>query len=68
MTNKKVSSSNNVETLRHSAAHILAVAVLDMFPETKLGVGPAIESEFFHSHVQIDEIDGAVAEEGQKNF
>ena len=31
-----------LEVIRHSAAHLLAAAVLDLFPETKLGVGPAL--------------------------
>jgi threonyl-tRNA synthetase len=31
-----------LEVLRHSTAHLLAAAVLDLFPGTKLGVGPAL--------------------------
>ncbi len=34
--------------VRHSAAHILATAVLELFPETKLGHGPATDSGFFY--------------------
>src|SRR5277367_4765671 len=34
--------------VRHSAAHVLATAVLALFPETKLGHGPATESGFFY--------------------
>jgi threonyl-tRNA synthetase len=33
---------------RHSAAHIMAAALLELFPETKLGHGPATESGFFY--------------------
>lgn len=33
---------------RHSLAHILAMAVLRMFPEAKLGTGPAIETGFYY--------------------
>jgi threonyl-tRNA synthetase len=33
---------------RHSSAHLLAAAVLELFPETKLGHGPATESGFFY--------------------
>ncbi len=40
--------NNNVETMRHSFSHILAAAVLDMFPEAKLGMGPAIENGFYY--------------------
>jgi len=38
----------NIETARHSLSHILAAAVLDMFPEAKLGIGPAIENGFYY--------------------
>lgn len=34
--------------MRHSAAHILAQAVSSLFPETKLGIGPSIESGFYY--------------------
>ncbi|RJR23736.1 threonine--tRNA ligase [Candidatus Microgenomates bacterium] len=37
-----------LETLRHSASHLLAAAVLEMWPETKLGIGPAIENGFYY--------------------
>ncbi len=33
---------------RHSSAHLMAAAVLELFPETKLGHGPATESGFFY--------------------
>ncbi|MDA8217245.1 MAG: threonine--tRNA ligase, partial [Dehalococcoidales bacterium] len=34
--------------MRHSAAHILAEAVQQMFPDAKLGIGPAIEDGFYY--------------------
>ncbi|MDP2933303.1 MAG: threonine--tRNA ligase, partial [bacterium] len=34
--------------LRHSLSHILACAVLEMFPKANLGVGPVIENGFFY--------------------
>jgi threonyl-tRNA synthetase len=33
---------------RHSSAHLLAAAVLELFPETKLGHGPATDNGFFY--------------------
>ncbi|HXQ98133.1 MAG TPA: threonine--tRNA ligase [Candidatus Limnocylindrales bacterium] len=33
---------------RHSAAHLLAAAVLELFPDVKLGIGPPIETGFFY--------------------
>ena len=37
-----------LEVLRHSASHLLSHAVLDLFPETKTGIGPAVENGFFY--------------------
>lgn len=39
---------NNIETKRHSLSHVLAMAVLDMFPDAKLAIGPAIDSGFYY--------------------
>jgi len=38
----------SLEVFRHSSAHLLATAVLELFPETKLGHGPPTESGFFY--------------------
>ena len=37
-----------IEIQRHSLAHVLAAAVLEMFPEAKLGIGPNIENGFYY--------------------
>lgn len=37
-----------LEHLRHSAAHLLAAAVLELFPKAKRTIGPAIESGFYY--------------------
>ena len=37
-----------LQVYRHSSAHLLAAAVLELFPETKLGHGPATETGFFY--------------------
>src|SRR5262245_64494996 len=34
--------------MRHSAAHLMAEAVLEIFPEAKLGIGPAIADGFYY--------------------
>ena len=33
---------------RHSSAHLLAAAVLELYPETKLGIGPPIDNGFYY--------------------
>ncbi len=40
--------STNLETLRHSTSHVLAQAVKELWPEAKLGIGPAIEEGFYY--------------------
>jgi len=37
-----------LEIVRHSAAHVMAEAVLSMFPDAKFGIGPAIEDGFYY--------------------
>ena len=43
-----MSELNELQTLRHSASHILAQAVKRLYPETKLAIGPAVESGFYY--------------------
>jgi len=38
----------DIEVVRHSLSHVLAAAVVDMFPEAKLGIGPAVENGFYY--------------------
>jgi threonyl-tRNA synthetase len=47
----EIFTTKNPEALqvyRHSTAHLLAAAVLELFPETKLGIGPPTESGFYY--------------------
>jgi threonyl-tRNA synthetase len=45
-----------LEKKRHSAAHLLAIAVLDQFPDAKLGIGPTIENGFYYDFETISPI------------
>jgi threonyl-tRNA synthetase len=38
----------SLNVYRHSSAHLLAAAVLELYPETKLGIGPAIDNGFYY--------------------
>ena len=38
----------SLEIYRHSTAHLLAAAVLELYPETQLGIGPPIENGFYY--------------------
>ena len=44
----KEKKSNNQEILKHSTAHVLAAAVLEMFPDAKFGTGPSTEEGFYY--------------------
>ena len=41
-----------LQVFRHSAAHLLAAAVLELFPDVKLGIGPPIENGFFYEFLR----------------
>jgi threonyl-tRNA synthetase len=43
-----------LQVYRHSTAHLLAAAVLELYPETKLGVGPAIENGFYYDFQRLE--------------
>ncbi|MDO8444299.1 MAG: threonine--tRNA ligase, partial [bacterium] len=38
----------NIEAARHSLSHVMAMAVIEMFPEAKLAIGPAIDNGFYY--------------------
>ncbi len=43
-----MSEQNDLDVLRHSTSHVMAEAVLAMFPEAKLAIGPPIEDGFYY--------------------
>lgn len=45
MVNKK---NADIDAIRHSLSHLLAAAVLEKYPKTKLGIGPTIEHGFYY--------------------
>ena len=62
-------SPEGLEIMRHSAAHIMAEAVRDLFPKVKVAIGPAIESGFYYDFdvpepftpEDLEKIEGACA-------
>jgi threonyl-tRNA synthetase len=47
-----------LETLRHTATHVMAQAVKRLFPEARLGIGPAIEDGFYYDFDLPDSFTG----------
>ena len=53
----KIFTSKNiegVETIRHDTAHILAMAVQELFPGTQVTIGPVIENGFYYDFARKD--------------
>ena len=52
MTKKQIDEAEPdvefVERMRHTLSHVLAAAVLEIYPDVKLGIGPAIENGFYY--------------------
>jgi threonyl-tRNA synthetase len=44
---KKQETKSNIEHIRHSLAHLLAAAVMELWPDTKRAIGPAIDDGFY---------------------
>ena len=61
MKQTKESKKVHLEHLRHSAAHLLAAAVLELWPNAKNAIGPAIENGFYYDFdfdkTKISEVD-----------
>jgi threonyl-tRNA synthetase len=45
---KNLPKEERLHRMRHSVAHIMAEAVLEMFPDARLGIGPPIDSGFYY--------------------
>ncbi|MGH3174975.1 MAG: threonine--tRNA ligase, partial [Streptosporangiaceae bacterium] len=43
-----IASDDGRYILRHSAAHVMAQAVQELFPQAKLGIGPPVENGFYY--------------------
>jgi threonyl-tRNA synthetase len=48
MKGRDIMELNELQTLRHSASHVMAQAVKRLYPETKLAIGPAIDTGFYY--------------------
>ncbi len=64
-------SDDGLELLRHDAAHVLAEAVKELWPETQVTIGPAIENGFYYDFAREEpftEDDLAVIEERMREI
>ncbi|MDD3285676.1 MAG: threonine--tRNA ligase [Patescibacteria group bacterium] len=68
---------SNIETKRHSLAHLMAAAVKEMWPQAKLAIGPAIDNGFYYdidfndvsiNESQLKEIEKKMAHLAKQNL
>ncbi len=67
----KKQEQDGLDAMRHSAAHLLAAAVLELWPDAKPTIGPAIENGFYYDFEfpsPISENDFAAIEEKTKEL
>ncbi len=65
-----------LNTLRHSCSHMLACAVKKLYPQAKLGIGPAIDNGFYYdfemtqtvNEEDLEKIENLMKEESTKDF
>jgi len=50
----KQGGHSDLEILRHSTAHLLAHAVLDLYPGTQAGIGPAVDNGFYYDFLRAE--------------
>src|ERR1700741_5483771 len=48
MSDKKTAPMTDLERLRHSTAHVLATAILRIWPEAQFAAGPPVENGFYY--------------------
>ncbi len=64
----KEQNISELEKMRHSASHILAQAVLTLYPNAKLGIGPAIDNGFYYDFEFEEQITEEDLEEIEKKM
>src|SRR5210317_1250883 len=61
-------SEDGIELLRHDAAHVLAEAVKELWPETQVTIGPAIENGFYYDFAREEPFTDADLETIEKRM
>ncbi|MFC1612543.1 threonine--tRNA ligase [Patescibacteria group bacterium] len=62
-----MSKQTNIETIRHSTAHLMAAAVQKLYPKTRFGVGPAVEHGFYYD-MEVRGKDGKEVQLGEQDL
>src|SRR3990170_6511030 len=64
-------TEDHLAAMRHSAAHMMAAAVVELFPDARLGIGPAIKDGFYYDFdlprpltpADLEQIEGRMREQ-----
>jgi len=60
-------SQNEINKIRHSLSHVMATAILQLYPNAKLGIGPTIENGFYYDiDFGKEKIDESILEKLEK--
>src|SRR5246127_655366 len=67
MSDKKTAPMTDLERLRHSTAHVLATAILRIWPQAQFAAGPPVENGFYYDleldhHISLDDFERIEAE------
>jgi len=65
------STNDGLEVIRHSTAHLMAQAILNLYPDTKIAIGPVIENGFYYdisSSHKVTEDDLSIIEKEMKRL
>ncbi|MGJ9571564.1 threonine--tRNA ligase [Actinotignum sp. GS-2025f] len=64
----RIDSPDGLNILRHSATHVLAQAVQQIYPDANLGIGPFIEDGFYYDFGNIDPVTPDMLKELEKRM
>ncbi|MDY5131375.1 threonine--tRNA ligase, partial [Actinotignum timonense] len=64
----RIDSPDGLNILRHSATHVLAQAVQQIYPDANLGIGPFIEDGFYYDFGNIDPVTPEMLKELEKRM
>ena len=62
-----IKDQEGLEVLRHDAAHIMAMAVQELYPSTQVTIGPVIENGFFYDFARKETFTDADLKKIEKN-
>ena len=66
--NMEKENNEQLEKIRHSLSHLMTIAILEIYPDTKLGVGPTIADGFYQDYALPEKISDALLPKLEKKI